>query len=128
VRFRRTFNHFPKCGREIPISRDKATPGREPWQLCASSPGVEIKVSINWLCADGIEVRWATKSATSGPEETLPHVAGIGPWLQQTIAHFYPDSSYARALDPEVRAFASQRLFVPPSVGRRVSCPDRGEP
>jgi hypothetical protein len=56
-------------------------------------------------------------------EETFVIAAGIVPWLQQAIVHFYPDSSYTRALDPGVRQLTAQRLFRPPRVGMRVRCP-----
>jgi hypothetical protein len=61
-------------------------------------------------------------------DETFANTAGILPWLQQAIAHFYPDSSYARTLDPEVRQLSAQRLFRPPATGARVRCPHCGAP
>jgi hypothetical protein len=50
-------------------------------------------------------------------------VAEIVPWLQEAIAHFYPGSSFARSLSPELRERAEQRLFMPPKIGAQVICP-----
>jgi hypothetical protein len=61
-------------------------------------------------------------------EKTFAHAGEIAPWLQQAIAHFYPDSTYARSLPDEVRQFAAQRLFQPPRDGMRVRCPHCGAP
>lgn len=36
-------------------------------------------------------------------EETVPLVFEIVPWLQEAIAHFYPDSEYAKSLEAEIR-------------------------
>jgi hypothetical protein len=50
-------------------------------------------------------------------EETVGTVAEIVPWLQEAIAHFYPESSYARSLSPELSAPSSD------SSSRRRSVP-----
>jgi hypothetical protein len=60
-------------------------------------------------------------------EETFAFVASL-PWLQQAIAHFYPDSTYAQNLDPGVMQLAAQRLFHPPATGAQVRCPHFGAP
>jgi hypothetical protein len=88
----------------------------------------EINVSIRWLWDGGIEVRLGDEVNGLVAEETFALVAGILPWLQQAIAHFYPDSAYARSLDDEVRQLAAQRLFKPPRDGMRVRCPHCGAP
>jgi hypothetical protein len=41
-------------------------------------------------------------------EDTFTNAAGILPWLQDAIAHFYPDSTYAKSLNEEVRQLAAQ--------------------
>jgi hypothetical protein len=61
-------------------------------------------------------------------EETFVVAAGILPWLEQAIAHFYPDSDYARSLNDEVRTLSVQRLFHPPATGAQVRCPRCGAP
>jgi hypothetical protein len=38
---------------------------------------------------DGIEVRLGDEVNGFVAEETFANTAGIGPWLQQAIAHFY---------------------------------------
>jgi hypothetical protein len=54
-------------------------------------------------------------------EENLRSVAEILPWLQEAIAHFYPESSYPASLSPEIRESASTRLFRPPKIGARAT-------
>jgi DNA-directed RNA polymerase subunit RPC12/RpoP len=58
----------------------------------------------------------------------VPLVANIIPWLQEAIAHFYPDSTYALGLPMEVRDRARSQIFVPPMVGAQVTCPHCGSP
>jgi hypothetical protein len=88
----------------------------------------EINVQIGWLWDGGMEVRLGDDVNGFVAEETFALVAGILPWLQQAIAHFYPESSYARTLDPEVKQLALQRLFRPSRIGMRVDCPHCGAP
>lgn len=59
-------------------------------------------------------------------EETFTNAAGILPSLQEAIAHFYPDSTYAKSLNDEVRHLTAQRLFRKPRVGMLVQCPHCG--
>jgi hypothetical protein len=61
-------------------------------------------------------------------EETFANAAGILPWLDEAIAHFYPNSTYARSLHDEVRALAAQRLFQPPKTGSVSDGELRGTP
>jgi hypothetical protein len=61
-------------------------------------------------------------------EETFSNAARILAWLQRTIAHFYPNSSYTRTLDPDVRQLGTQRLFQPPRTAASVRCPHWGAP
>jgi hypothetical protein len=88
----------------------------------------EINVSISWLWDGGIEVRLGDKVNGFVAEETFANAAGIGPWLQEAIAHFYPDSAYALTLTDEVRQLAAQRLFRTPKKGLLVLCPHCGAP
>jgi hypothetical protein len=88
----------------------------------------EINLSISWLWDVGITVRLGDEMNGFLAEETFADTAGIGPWLQQAIAHFYPDSAYALTLTDEVRQLAAQRLFRAPTIGRRVRCPHCGAP
>jgi hypothetical protein len=60
--------------------------------------------------------------------ETLGSVRETLPWLQEAIAHFYPDSTYASSLDLELCERAKTRLFEPPRVGARAICPYCGAP
>jgi hypothetical protein len=59
-------------------------------------------------------------------EETVSTVAAIVPWLQEAIAHFYPGSSYARSLSPELRERAKRRRFQRPKIGAQAICPHCG--
>jgi DNA-directed RNA polymerase subunit RPC12/RpoP len=47
---------------------------------------------------------------------------------QEAIAHFYPTSTYATALDAGIRERAARRIFSPPRTGTRVICPHCGAP
>jgi hypothetical protein len=71
----------------------------------------------------GIEVRPGDEVNGFVAQETFAIVVAILPWLQQAISHFYPGSSYARTLDPEVRQLAAQRLFRPPATGSACLLP-----
>ena len=55
-------------------------------------------------------------------------MADILGWLQEAIAHFYPDSTYARGLEPELKERAARRIFTPPSMGAHVTCSHCGAP
>jgi hypothetical protein len=61
-------------------------------------------------------------------EETVATVAEIIPWLQEAIALFYPDSTYAASLDRKIRVRAPTRLFQPPRLGACVTRPHCGAP
>ncbi|HWF11499.1 MAG TPA: hypothetical protein VG297_23685 [Bryobacteraceae bacterium] len=61
-------------------------------------------------------------------EEITSSVADIGSWLQESIAHFFPASSFALSLSPEIRERAAHRLFRPPATGAQVICPHCGAP
>jgi hypothetical protein len=61
-------------------------------------------------------------------EETGSAASEIAPWLQEAIAHFYPTSTYAASLSPEVRERAAARQFLPPRIAARVNCPHCGIP
>ena len=59
-------------------------------------------------------------------EENVQSMAEVVPWFQEAIAHFYPDSTYAKGLDPAIKVRAAHRLFQPPTTGARVTCPHCG--
>jgi len=88
----------------------------------------EINVRIGWLWDGGIEIRLGDDMNGYLAEETVRTVAEIVPWSQEAIAHFSPESSYARGLGPELRERAKQRLFQPPTIGAQVICPHCGAP
>jgi hypothetical protein len=88
----------------------------------------EIDVRIGWFRDGGIEIRLGHDMNRYLTEETVRTVAEIAPWLHQAIAHFYPGSSYARWLSPELRKRVKQRLFQPPRTGAQVTCPHCGAP
>ena len=60
--------------------------------------------------------------------ENFATVRDILPWLQQAIAHFYPNSTYAKSGSEEIRQRGSQRLFEKPCQGATVICPHCGAP
>ena len=63
----------------------------------------EINVEISWLWDGGIEVRLGDRLNGFVAETNVPLVADILPWFEEAIAHFYPDSTYAKGLPMEVR-------------------------
>ena len=84
----------------------------------------EINVPISWLWDGGIDVRLGDEINGYPAEENFLSMADIVPWLQEAIAHFYPDSTYAKSLDPQIRERAVRRLFRPPTSGAQVICPE----
>jgi hypothetical protein len=61
-------------------------------------------------------------------EENVSSVADILPWLREAIAHCYPTSTYASALDTDMRERAARRVFSPPRIGAQVFCRHSGGP
>jgi len=88
----------------------------------------EINVEIAWFWDGGIDVRLGDKMNGYLAEQSVKAASEIVPWLQEAIAHFYPSSEYATALDPEVRLRAANSMFTPPRIGERVLCPYCGAP
>jgi hypothetical protein len=88
----------------------------------------EINVEIGWFWDGGIDVRLGDKMNGYLAEQNVSSMAEIVRWLQAAIAHFYPESTYAHSLDPEVRERAARQVFVPPKVGAQVICPHCGAP
>jgi hypothetical protein len=88
----------------------------------------EINVSIGWVWDGGINVRLGDANNGYLGQENLPSIADVGPWLQEAIARFYPDSTYAKSLDADVRERAKGRVFLPSQAGAQVRCPHCGTP
>ncbi len=88
----------------------------------------EINVRISWLWDGGIEVRLGDEMNGFLAEERVGLVTEIVPWLQEAIAHFFPNSSYAASLSEEVKESAKNRLFLPPKIGASVIRPFCGTP
>lgn len=88
----------------------------------------EINIEVSWLCDGGIEVRLGDRLNGFVAETNVPLAADIIPWLQEAIAHFYPDSTYATGLAAEVRERAARQIFATPTSGVRVTCPHCGAP
>jgi hypothetical protein len=76
----------------------------------------DINVRIGWFWDGGIAIRLGDDMNGYLAEETVGTVAEIVPWLQEAIAHFYPKSSYALSLGPELRQRATRRLSQPPKI------------
>ena len=83
----------------------------------------EINVRIEWLWDHGIDVRLGDEVNGFLAEENVASVAEIVPWLREAISHFYPGSTYAKSLDPQIRERSARRLFRPPTSGAQVRCP-----
>ena len=88
----------------------------------------EINVRISWFWDGGIDVLLGDEMNGYLAEENFSSMADIVPWLQEAIAHFYPDSTYAKSLDPQIRERAVRRLFRPPTSGAQVVYPECGAP
>lgn len=88
----------------------------------------EINIAISWLWDGGVDVRLGDGMNGFKAEESFGLIADILPWLQSAIAHFYPGSTYAKSLAPEVRAGAATRIFLPPRTGESHTCPHCGAP
>jgi hypothetical protein len=88
----------------------------------------EINIRIRWFWDAGITVELGDELSGFVAEETVPSVTDVVPWLQEAIAHFYPTSTYASSLDPEIRERAAQQVFHPPRIGASVNCPHCGAP
>jgi hypothetical protein len=88
----------------------------------------EINMEISWFWDGGIDIRLGDKMNGYLAEGNVPSVDEIIPWIQEAIAHFYPESAYARSLSTEIRERASRQVFRQPSVGVRVVCPHCGAP
>src|SRR6476469_2537437 len=88
----------------------------------------EINVEISWLWDGGIDVRLGDKMNGFLAEENVVSVADILPWLQEAIAHFYPESTYALSLDPEIRGAGRQAHLSPAQTGAQMICPHCGAP
>ena len=76
----------------------------------------EITVEIAWLWDGGIDLRVGDKMNGYLAEENVSSPAEILPWLQEAIAHFYPTSTYASALDGHQRAGGA--THIQPSANR----------
>ena len=72
----------------------------------------EINIRISWLWDGGIEVWLGDEMNGFLAQETVGSAGEIAPWLQEAIAHFYPQSKYSASLDQDVRQRAATRLFV----------------
>ena len=83
----------------------------------------EINIRIGWFWDCGIEIRLGDDMNGYLAEETVRSVADIIPWLQEAVAHFYPQSKYAASLGQEIQERAKHRLFQPPKAGAQVRCP-----
>jgi hypothetical protein len=88
----------------------------------------EINVWISWFWDCRIEVRLGDEMNGYQAAETVKSVADVLPWIQDAIAHFYPESTYAASLGGDVRQRADSRAFQPPRIGTSVSCPHCGAP
>src|SRR5215831_7729852 len=88
----------------------------------------EINVSIGWVWDGGINVRLGDAINGYLAQENVASTRDIVPWLQEAIAHFYPDSTYAQSLDAHVHERAKSRAFLPPQAGAQVRCPHCGAP
>jgi hypothetical protein len=88
----------------------------------------EINIRIGWLWDGGIDVSLGDDTNGYHAQENVRSADGILPWLQTAIAHFYPESTYARSLGEDLIERAKTLVFHPPEIGARVTCPNCGAP
>src|SRR5438093_9420229 len=88
----------------------------------------EIDIRISWLWDGGIDLWLGNDIGGYLAHEGVRSTAEILPWLQESIAHFYPESPYAESLDPAIKERAAKRLFQPPKIGAEIRCPHCGSP
>src|SRR5215475_7574883 len=88
----------------------------------------EINVRIGWLWDGGIDVYLGDDMNGYVAHENVQSAADILPWLQAAVAHFYPESTYARSLGEDFIERAKTLVFRPPTAGARVTCPQCGAP
>jgi hypothetical protein len=88
----------------------------------------EINIRIGWLWDGGIDVYLGDDTNGYVAHENVQSAAGILPWLQTAIAHFYPKSTYAQSLGEDLIERAKTLVFRPPAIGARVTCPQCGAP
>jgi predicted RNA-binding Zn-ribbon protein involved in translation (DUF1610 family) len=88
----------------------------------------EINIEIGWVWDGGIDVRLGDKINGYLAEENVKSVSEIISWLQEAIAHFYPESEYATSLNDEIRTRAAHQIFSPPRIGAQAICPHCGAP
>jgi hypothetical protein len=83
----------------------------------------KINVRISWFWDCGISVKLGDETNGFLAEEIVPSMVDIVPWLQEAIARFYPTSTYAASLTPEVHERAARRVFLAPKMGASAICP-----
>jgi hypothetical protein len=81
----------------------------------------EINIRTSWLWNCGIGLWLGDEVNGDVAAETVSTASEIAPWLQEAIAHFYPASTYADSLSPEVRERAAARQFLAPQRAARVN-------
>lgn len=86
----------------------------------------EINIRIGWMWDAGIEVALGDEVNGFVAAETVKSAADVLLWFQEAIAHFYPDSDYARTLPPELLERGRKRLFPPTRMPAPVKCPHCG--
>lgn len=140
-----TLRVCPQCGLmqwEEPDGRTKVRCGQEvresdiPPELRTNDLAMElqriydseINIRIGWLWDGGVEVSLGDEIGGFEAAENVSSVAEVLPWLQEAIAHFYPESAYTRRLPAELRERAKGRAFMPPVASARVVCPHCGAP
>jgi len=76
----------------------------------------EINIRISWLWDGGIEVWLGDEMNGFLAQETAKSAAEIASWLQEAIAHFYPESTYAASLDQRIGGQAVAGPPAPPDI------------
>ena len=73
----------------------------------------EINVRLSWLWDRGIDVMLGDEMNGYVVQKNVRILGDVLGWLQEAIAHFYPESQYAMSLGPDVHERAQRRAFNP---------------
>jgi hypothetical protein len=73
----------------------------------------EIHVEMSWFWDGGIDVRLGDRMNGFLAEENVGSMAEIIPWLQEAIAHFYPESEYVVSLSRDQGTRINEALSDP---------------
>jgi hypothetical protein len=73
---------------------------------------IQFSDHTGWMGDGGVTLRLGDDIGGYIAEDIVASLADSVPWFQEAIAHFYPTSTYARSLGPDVHERAAHRVFT----------------